>query len=196
MFLPINRGFSLIESAIVLAVVGLIIGGIWVASAATMQSMKITDTINGVLYISKSVQMLVSYSNASRLADNAVLDSMIIGAQGFPANWVTGNTIKHPFGSQLTVVSRNDGGPMRFRVDLAKISAASCITLVMRMTGIARDRNRVGDRTDISLAYVAVNWPSPTLDTTTFPVSLGTATAACNVASNSVGFGFAYTQPN
>jgi len=191
-----KRGFNLIESAIVLGVVGLVIGGVWVAAAATKESMKVTDTINGVLFISRNVQRIISNRDAASLPDDTVLDSTLIGVQAFPSNWVSGNTIKHPFGNQITVLNRNDGGPLRFRIDLLQIPKATCITLITRMSGIARAPNRLEDRTDIALAYVAVNWPSPTLDTTSFPVSLSAANAACNVSSNTVSFGFTYTLIN
>lgn len=189
-----KNGFNLIEAAVVLGVVGLVVGGIWVAAAATKESMKITDTINGVLFMSRNVQQLVSYRDAAGLSDDTVMDSMLIASQAFPASWVSGATINHPFGHQITVVNRNDGGPLRFRLDLMQMSVSTCITLITRITGIARIPNRLEDRTDIALAYVAVNWPSPTLDTTSFPVSLSAAKTACNASSNTVSFGFAYTR--
>lgn len=47
-----RRAFSLIEASIVLGVVGLIIGGIWVAAAAVNENMKWRQTEDGLtLYI-------------------------------------------------------------------------------------------------------------------------------------------------
>lgn len=46
-----RKGFNLIESAIVLAVVGLVIGGIWVAAAAVSENMKISRTESAILEI-------------------------------------------------------------------------------------------------------------------------------------------------
>ena len=48
-------GFNLIEAAIVLGVIGLIIGGIWVAAAAINENLKVNRTITGVMTIINNV---------------------------------------------------------------------------------------------------------------------------------------------
>lgn len=46
---PRNRkGFSLVEAAIVLGVVGLVIGGIWVAAATVIENHKVNKTVEGI----------------------------------------------------------------------------------------------------------------------------------------------------
>lgn len=50
-----RRAFSLIEAAIVLGVVGLVIGGIWVAAKAVTENRKITATYSGMLMIQKNI---------------------------------------------------------------------------------------------------------------------------------------------
>jgi hypothetical protein len=45
-----QRGFNLIEAAIVLGVIGLVIGGIWTAAASTYEKMKWAEFEKGVLY--------------------------------------------------------------------------------------------------------------------------------------------------
>lgn len=50
-----KKGFSLIESAIVLAVVGLVIGGIWVAAASVIETRKANQTVNAFLGIINKV---------------------------------------------------------------------------------------------------------------------------------------------
>lgn len=42
------KGFSLIEAAIVLGIIGLVIGGIWVASASVQKSLRIETTIEAI----------------------------------------------------------------------------------------------------------------------------------------------------
>ena len=46
-----NHGFSLTEAAIVLAVAGLVIGGIWIAAAAVSRNHQINQTQTGILKI-------------------------------------------------------------------------------------------------------------------------------------------------
>ena len=42
-----RKGFSLIESAIVLGVVGLVIGGIWLGDSTINENIRINQTIQG-----------------------------------------------------------------------------------------------------------------------------------------------------
>lgn len=51
-----NRAFSLIESAIVLGVVGLIIGGIWLAASTVQENLRISKTVEGILFIAMRAQ--------------------------------------------------------------------------------------------------------------------------------------------
>lgn len=44
-----RRGFSLIEAAIVLAVVGLVIGGIWAAVSTLREKYAVSQTVSGIL---------------------------------------------------------------------------------------------------------------------------------------------------
>ncbi len=44
-----RHGFNLVEAAIVLGVVGLVIGGVWVAASAITTNRQINDAISGVL---------------------------------------------------------------------------------------------------------------------------------------------------
>lgn len=53
-----KRGFNLIESAVVLGVVGLVIGGIWVASSAMIENHKVNKTVADIQLIVKSTQSL------------------------------------------------------------------------------------------------------------------------------------------
>jgi len=51
-----RRGFNLIEAAIVLGVVGLVIGGIWVAASSVNDKIKMNQAVAGVNIITKNVQ--------------------------------------------------------------------------------------------------------------------------------------------
>lgn len=51
-----RRGFSLVESAIVLAVVGLVIGGIWWAASAISTAREVSDIKEYVLYLQSVTQ--------------------------------------------------------------------------------------------------------------------------------------------
>lgn len=43
-----RRGFNLVEAAIVLGVVGIVIGGIWVTASTVMENIKVNQALNGM----------------------------------------------------------------------------------------------------------------------------------------------------
>lgn len=57
--LHLRRAFSLVEAAIVLAVVGLVIGGIWTAAATVTENHRINETAIGILSLGRSAQSLL-----------------------------------------------------------------------------------------------------------------------------------------
>lgn len=53
-----QKGFNLIEAAIVLGVVGLVIGGIWVGASAVMRQHRVQQTIDGMLSIAERINQI------------------------------------------------------------------------------------------------------------------------------------------
>lgn len=85
-----KHGFNLVESAIVLGVVGLVIGGIWAAAANVSYNMKIQQTEAGWLYYLSEISKLMDSKMAvagSCAGPNCnmgpVMERMIV-----PAGWV------------------------------------------------------------------------------------------------------------
>lgn len=59
------KGFSLIEAAIVLGIVGLVIGGIWVAAAAVAQNNRVSEMAKDVLSICARAKEVFPYRSAA-----------------------------------------------------------------------------------------------------------------------------------
>jgi len=76
-----KKGFSLIEAAIVLGVVGLVLGGIWVAAASVNRRLKISRLASDMFAIVEATHRLVPYAN-------------------YPTSWATDN---------ITYFARNAG---------------------------------------------------------------------------------------
>ena len=55
-----SEGFSLIESTIVLGIVGLVLGGIWLAAATVSENHKVSKTIEGTVYLIESTRRINS----------------------------------------------------------------------------------------------------------------------------------------
>jgi hypothetical protein len=62
-----RRGFNLIDAAIVLALVGLVVGGIWVAAAHFSEEYKVNKTVQDLELIVKKIQNLISYHDAEAI---------------------------------------------------------------------------------------------------------------------------------
>ncbi len=193
-----KRGFNLIESAIVLGVVGLVIGGIWVASSAMIENHKVNKTVADIQLIVKSTQNLVSISDAIlTVAQNGGvsthIESTLLDASAFPADWIKGSQRYNPFGGNVTVIIPSGSTSVskpRFEIWLYSIPKAACIKLVAKLSGIAAMAGEVGTGGFNESAFRStlgeiVVYPSGWW-TTTFPTSLATAATACDQSTNTV----------
>ena len=95
-----RMGFNLIEAAFVLAVVGAVIGTIWVAAAKFYEDYKVNKTVNDVALIVKNLQGLISIRDSEEMSMQGLTDltPTLIAAGVYPNDWVNGNIIKNPFG--------------------------------------------------------------------------------------------------
>ena len=96
-----KRGFSLIEAAIVLGVVGLVIGGIWIAASAVSDHSKVNSTLSGVVKAcDKAASLFVRRMLPSGSYEQDIL-SAAIAVNAFPTDWVKGSTVKSPIGGNI-----------------------------------------------------------------------------------------------
>lgn len=102
-----RKAFSLIESAIVLGVVGLVIGGIWVAAATVRENMLANDIAQGLLYIKNEMQSQILVSQVPLTMQDSLWGALPSTASKLnlaPADWVQSNgKIVTPSGQGLTI---------------------------------------------------------------------------------------------
>lgn len=191
-----KRAFSLIEAAIVLAVVGLVIGGIWVAAAAMYENYKVNKTVEGVLTIAKNVQNLISIRDAEMISAVEIdITSYVMKAGVFPKDWEDSGSAKSPFGGGVSVSS--NPSQSRLGINLSSIPRSACIKFTVRVSSIgslAGSRGS-GQINRTTLGYMNINY-HPNWYTTVFPVSPQTAQTACNQSSNIIFLAFGYTRTN
>lgn len=111
-----RRGFNLIESAIVLGVVGLVVGGIWSAASAVLERQKINDLVGGVILGADKLRNLVTPAAIEASPNNGgsppyyYLHEICINANIFPSFLIENGKIQNPFGSQIRGYANYENG--------------------------------------------------------------------------------------
>lgn len=124
-----TRGFTLTEAAIVLGIVGLILGAIWAAAASVYQNMKINDAEKGITLTAQQVHAMFAGSNNTGTA----ADTDITTAGMFPISWynTTTNIYGNPWNiSQAANTSRVTGNGNLIAIEIWDIPEAGCAALV------------------------------------------------------------------
>ena len=128
-----RRGFNLIESAIVLGVVGLVIGGIWVAADSVQQSQRINETSSGVIAICDQITNL--YRSMEQPVINESLDSLLIETEIIPPSWSTSGPIFTPLSTNSRIriyryAGSGSDAPGDIGIHLLNIPKAYCPRLL------------------------------------------------------------------
>ena len=187
-----NKGFTLTEIAIVLGIVGLILGAIWVAASSVYANQKAAKTNTSILTVVQAVRSL--YSTSSTLGDAAGTDETgaFINAGVFPSDLISGANVYTPWGSTTSIMVTSqkistDGDA--FMVELNKIPTAGCINLITSITGSGRDPGLLyANATTAAKGAATVTLTSGSL---ALPVTASAANAACAAAAAvSIQFGF------
>jgi len=107
---PDRHAFSLIESVIVLALIGLVIGGVWAASNSLMKNITVNRTIAGMVQIISNVRAM--YARSSETATVALANptgmemGIFRGADGYVLS-PGGSRIASPLRGTGTIVFVN-----------------------------------------------------------------------------------------
>ena len=209
-----KRGFSLIEAAIVLAVVGLVIGGIWVAAAAMYETYKVNKTVEGIFTTARNIQNLISIRDAEAFGQTQVdITSTVRSANAFPKEWLTPIGQRNIFGTTVTAKTTSVGpaGP-RFGVEFGGMgssdypSISSCSKIVLKASSISAQAGSSGlnigaEITGKNVGSLLRIYVGGDL-LTSFPVSLSEANQKCAQNANPqnrvtfFSFTFGYTRTN
>ena len=151
-----RRGFNLIEAAIVLGIVGAVIGGIWVAASAVMESQKINTMASEILQAVYGTRKLVNYSSYPTDMNGFVaLNTTIVAAGILPENLLNDLKLKTPWGGNWHVGLGNYTGINRIHVTLEGSQTANGIdqNRCKRITN--QLLNKIGRKGDIYSIYVS-----------------------------------------
>lgn len=163
-----RRGFNLVEAAIVLGVIGLVIGGIWVAAAAVQSNLRKSDASKGLIQIVQNVRNLY-YGQTPSATGN--ITSQLINANAIPGNFINGTTAVNPWNGAITVSIATTTYD-QIDVVLEKLPRDACIELTSRNTNIS---------TGVGLTQISIGTASAI---TTFPFLPTDAAAACGTSND------------
>lgn len=128
-----KKGFSLVEAAIVLGVVGLVIGGIWVAAASVMESMRVSEAVKGLTLMADKATRLLSRSDIETIGVQTDITSFLVDSGAAPSNWVNGSTIVDPWGEPVIAsISPQDADTTRMDICFQNVPIGRCMALVAR----------------------------------------------------------------
>jgi prepilin-type N-terminal cleavage/methylation domain-containing protein len=133
-----NKGFTLTEIAIVLGIIGLILGAIWVAAAGVYTNQKVGKANTEILNIVQAVRGLYSTNADLGTAPTANdLTGTMISAGAVPSDMVSNGTLTDPWGSGATFITWNSNSS--FLVEMTNVPLAACIALISTIAGTGRD---------------------------------------------------------
>ncbi len=131
-----SKAFSLIELAIILGIVGLVVGGIWIGASAVIEKRRINETIQAIGVISDGVGRLYTNSAIEGAANGTSIVSVLIDAKIPPADWVVGSQIVDPWGN--AVVIRSTGADVssplpRIYIELQNLTVSRCMQILPKL---------------------------------------------------------------
>jgi prepilin-type N-terminal cleavage/methylation domain-containing protein len=135
-----TQGFTLTEIAIVLGIIGLILGAIWVAAASVYNAQRLNHANQATLQIAQGVRALYATSSSTGYATSFDMTSALITANAVPNDLVAsgGTTLTGPFpGGATGIIATSDGNG--FVVVMSGVPKAACISVLSNVGGTARD---------------------------------------------------------
>ena len=132
-----RKGFTLTEAAIVLGIVGLILGAIWVAAAAVYNNMRVQKANTALLTAAQTVRSLHATQNTIA----AGTEAQWVSAGVWPADWVQGANSVGPWGTNgnTVLVGASAAVGDAFKIAITGVPTAACIDMLVRNTGAGRD---------------------------------------------------------
>ena len=156
-----KRGFTLTEIAIVLGIIGLILGAIWVAASAVYQNLRTSKATTELLTVAQAVRTMYATSASvdagadmpAAFAASTVgaANATYIAAGVFPTdtlntgNPATATIVTDPWSGGIAIVAaKATVASDSFAIEFNKVPTTACITLFTGNTGTGRDVSLLG----------------------------------------------------
>lgn len=129
-----RRGFNLVEAAIVLGVVGLVIGGIWVAAASVTRNMRIKETLEIVLTSETATSRI--FKGLPFPTSETEITQTLISASALGPNTSNGKAF-HGWGGEIKVYAGTSSGSRLSHIDFLNVPRSECIGISTHLLKIA-----------------------------------------------------------
>jgi prepilin-type N-terminal cleavage/methylation domain-containing protein len=177
-----QRGFTLTEIAIVLGIVGLILGAIWVAAGAVYTNLRVSSTSRDMLAMAQGIRTL--YTNQGLMDAGFTTVNLIASgvAPGDMVNTAT-NTLSDAWGGAITftpATTINTAGDS-FVVDLSGVPTGACVSLLSTNSSPATGTGIAGLNAGAALFNTAASIKNGGNYVTNYTATA--AVAACSAAA-------------
>jgi type II secretory pathway pseudopilin PulG len=172
-----EAGFNLIEAAIVLGIVGLIVGGIWAAAASAYENMRQQAASKNLLSLAQNIRGFYA-QNPSDTIDTDTENLFSLGL--LPADMVVGtagsHTMRHQWGGTVTLTDTSTSGIASFSIYFNRMNSEACRNFIMRNANAARGSGLLSVGTDSGIVMDIGSNSSATTDITTVNSKCGNTT--------------------
>ncbi|MDA6340743.1 type 4 pilus major pilin [Escherichia coli] len=174
-----EKGLSLIESAMVLALAATVTAGVMFYYQSASDSNKTQSAISEVMSATSAINGLyIGQSNYSGLGVDVLKNSSAI-----PDNYKKGSKIMNPFGGDLEVGTPTQGNAYGYHLKLTQLPKSACVSLATLNLGTSAAGYGINKNGDVS--SIDTSWNSNRTKTTAITPS--EAAGGCNQDSgNSV----------
>jgi major structural subunit of bundle-forming pilus len=128
-----QRGLTLIEAAMVLAISTLVVAGIMVFFQSASINSKTNEAMNQLSSLQSNVRSLYS----SQPTYNGLNSELLINASGVPNKMVNGTALTHAFNAEAAVApaSVGSGANNAFTVTYSDIPSEACVSMATKDLG-------------------------------------------------------------
>ena len=176
-----QKGLSLIEASMVLALSAIVVSGVMYYYQAASDNNKTQSTVSEVMSIVSAINGLyVGTSNYENLSNAVIMNTSAI-----PENYKSGQNIMHPFGGKIELGATNDKS--KYFIILNEVPQGACVNLASMNLGTSLAGVGVG----VNAGAAASAKPSSTGGTGNLKDKALTpteASKACKDTSNNIAF--------
>lgn len=185
-----KKGFTLTEIAIVLGIIGLILGAIWVAAASVYNNQKVNRANTEIISIMQGIRTLYATQSSTGVGAATDLTSAMISAGIPPSDMVNGTTLFDPWSSGATGIL-TPASADSITIAMTNVPQAACTSLISTVAGTGRDPTLFAANSAATSAIAAsdaIATASPLAAAVTPSAAVTKCTAAAG--NQKVSFGF------